>query len=264
MPGVSGHRSKIGRVGSIWPKVNHFYCQTEPHTFQWLVLTLRQETGLNAGQQKLQKGSGEGRRARGWFFQDSFVVSYFPGKHEGLILYALRKRPLCAVTMPPKILSQRKPACCWQSLSNYAPASYINERERGYFVSVREREVAPFTLKHPQPKLPSSISSLSGAIGKNENGKLFGILPAHLAVSKNPTSLHSLSFDCHWGFCLPGNTFLPICTRSDILAKQLFFSWWRKESDTIAAFCHRWSKWTTNLNLARTARTFCREWKVQH
>lgn len=51
--------------------------------------------------------------------------------------------PLCCDNDTPKILSQHKPSCCWQScwqsLNNHAPASYTNGREWGYFTSVKRK-----------------------------------------------------------------------------------------------------------------------------
>lgn len=174
MPGVSGHRGRISRLGSLLPKSEPFLLPNRSHTFQWLLLIPRQETGLSAGQQKLQEGCREGRKARKMILPGHLSGVLFPRQARRPHIVCLRvMSPLCCDKDTPKILSQHKPSCGWQSLSNCAPASCINEREWGYFASVRGREVTPVTLKHHQPSLPLSLSSLSGARWDNENGVIW-------------------------------------------------------------------------------------------
>lgn len=149
--------------------------------------------------------------------------------------------PLCCDKDTPKILSWHKPPCCWQSLSSCAPASHRNGRAWSYFGSVRGREVTLFTLRHHQPSLPLSLSPLNN-VGQWKWSYLNTACP--LWGLKNPTSLPSHSFDCHWGFCLPANTFLPVCTKFDILAKQLF-CFLMKEG---IGHCNSFLSWVVQVN----------------
>lgn len=89
MPGVSGHRGKIGRLSSLLTKSEPLLLPNRAPQISVLILILRQETEIA---EIVEKGGGP----EGGFSQDTCLLSYFPGKH---ILWALRECPLCAVTI---------------------------------------------------------------------------------------------------------------------------------------------------------------------